>query len=107
MAAPPNARVGDQVVHVNQCSGGCPGCPHPWTGVITSGQQTINNIPAARVTDMGQCNCPHGGTFQITVGSGTVEINGQKVARIGDLVTCAKCGAQGKIVAGSPNTMSA
>lgn len=94
------------VTQVSPCQGGCNSCPHPWSGLITSGAQTINNIPAARVTDEGKCICPHAGTFKIIKGSGTVEINGQKVARIGDQVTCVKCGAQGIIAAGSPNTMS-
>lgn len=106
MPGPPNARVGDMVTMTSPCNGGCNSCPHPWSGIIKSGAQTINNIPAARVTDTGQCICPHAGTFQIIKGSGTVEINGQKVARIGDQVQCQKCGAMGLITVGSPNTMS-
>jgi len=60
--------------------------------------QTINSILAARVTDTGPTNCPHGGIFMITKGSPDVEINNQKEARIGDEVICQKCGGRGKII---------
>ncbi|MCG8424634.1 MAG: hypothetical protein MJE77_42625 [Proteobacteria bacterium] len=98
------ARVNDQVVFTSPCVGGCNTCPHPWTGIITGGSPntTVNSIPVARKGDPGSIMCPHGGTFKITMGSGDTE-NSPPVARIGDSVQCNKCGAQGKIIAGSPN----
>ena len=102
-----SARVGDSVASVSPCNAGCKSCPHGgWIGVITSGSPNVhvNGIPAARKTDPGTIACPHGGTFKITSGSGDTEINGKASARVGDMVVCDKCGATGKIAAGSPNT---
>lgn len=98
------ARIGDQVVMTSPCVGGCNVCPHPWTGIIKSGSGnvTVNGVPVARQNDTGQCICPHGGTFKIMQGS-TDAANDQPFARVGDSVMCQKCGAVGKIVAGSPN----
>lgn len=98
------ARVNDPVVFTSPCVGGCPSCPHPWTGIITKGSAntTVNSIQVARKTDTGQIFCPHGGTFKIIQGSGD-SANSPDLARVGDSVQCNKCGAVGKIIAGSPN----
>ena len=101
------ARVGDPVICMSPCVGGCNVCPHPWTGTITGGSSNlfINGIPAARMGDKGSIICPHGGSFTITGSSGDVA-NGPKFARMTDEVTCTKCGAKGKIMSGSPNVMA-
>ena len=65
---------------------------HP--GLITSGasQVLINSFPAARVTDKHSCLMPPTAgphpTSTIVKGSGTVQIQGQAAARIGDSVGC-------------------
>jgi uncharacterized Zn-binding protein involved in type VI secretion len=102
---PKNARKNDLAKSDGAtCKKFCKKCPHPWMGPIATGAQMINGQLSARVTDTGPTCCPHGGTFRIVKGSGTVSIDGQKVARVGDPVQCIKCGAKGKIIAGSNNT---
>lgn len=98
------ARVADPVVHITLCQGGCSSCPHPWTGVIRQDAPylLINGKKAARKGDKGTIDCPHGGTFKIIQGSGNTTFQ-PPAARVNDQVQCEKCGAKGKIVAGSPN----
>ena len=104
-----DARVGDKVVAVTDCQGGCNSCPHPgWTGKITIGSENV--LSEGRPTAMadgkqaGVIKCPHEGKFVIVAGSGDVEVNGNMCARLNDQVKCLKCGAQGIIAKGASKT---
>ena len=90
---PAAARLGDQ------CSGH--GCFPPRTGVNASGNVFFNGIPAHIVGNGWNLHCCprqgcHPGT--IAVGLGSVFINGQPAARIGDSIDCGS-----SIAAGSSN----
>lgn len=79
-------------------SHGCPVCPHPTKGPITTGssQVLVQGRPAARQGDIGvQAACCDGNTFEISGGDSSVLINGRPAARIG--TTTRHCGGIGKI----------
>ena len=92
------AAVGDHA----ECpadSHGCPACPHPTRGPITSGSPNVfvNGRPAARVGDVGyHAACCGPNSFKITGGTSQVLINGRRAAKIGD--STAHCGGTGQIV---------
>jgi uncharacterized Zn-binding protein involved in type VI secretion len=107
--AQPAARQGDRVVAIDTHLIQPPGpsspvpVPHPFSGVLDgalSGDVTINGLAAATVDSTATNTPPHipiGGSFvnppsnkaTIMTGSGTVTINGKKVARAGDTAkTC-------------------
>lgn len=86
---------------------GCPGCPHPVTGpVITgNGNVLIDGMPVACEGDRGvHSGCCGGNNFVITDGDPDVLINGKKAAKIGS--TTQHCGGNGHIVStgGGVNT---
>jgi uncharacterized Zn-binding protein involved in type VI secretion len=86
---------------------GCPGCPHPVTGpVITgNGNVLIDGMPVACEGDRGvHAGCCGGNNFVITDGDPDVLINGKKAAKIGS--TTQHCGGNGHIVStgGGVNT---
>lgn len=105
----PVARQGDRVVAMDTHLIQPPGpsspvpVPHPFSGIIDgglSGDVTINGLAAATVDSTATNTPPHipiGGSFvnppsnkaTIVTGSGSVTINGKKVARAGDTAkTC-------------------
>jgi uncharacterized Zn-binding protein involved in type VI secretion len=107
--AQPAARQGDRVVAIDTHLIQPPGpsspvpVPHPFSGILDgalSGDVTINGLAAATVDSTATNTPPHipiGGSFvnppsnkaTIMTGSGTVTINGKKVARAGDTAkTC-------------------
>ena len=97
-----HAAVGDQA-HVPADAHGCPACPHPCIGPITSGSSTvlINGKPAARVGDVGvHSACCGPNSFTITGSSSRVRIDGRPAVKQGD--TTQHCGGTGKIVSGAP-----
>ena len=71
-----------------------------------TGAQFINGKLAARLTDQGIIECPHGGQFIIIEGSSDVIIEGQPGARLQDKVQCVKCGGLGMIIGSSPDTFT-
>jgi uncharacterized Zn-binding protein involved in type VI secretion len=82
---------------------GCPACPHPVIGPITtgSGQVLVQGLPAARQGDTGvQAACCDGNTYRITGGDSSVLINGRPAAKIGSATK--HCGGTGKIVGWEP-----
>jgi uncharacterized Zn-binding protein involved in type VI secretion len=95
------AAVGDHAVCPAD-SHGCPACPHPTNGPITSGSPNVfvNGRPAARVGDVGvHAACCGPNSFRISSGTSNVLINGRRAAKIGDATT--HCGGTGQIVGGS------
>ena len=77
---------------------GCPACPHPVSGPITTGSPDVllNGLPAARVGDTGvHASCCGPNTFKIVEGDPEVLINGKPAARFGDKTQ--HCGGIGKI----------
>jgi uncharacterized Zn-binding protein involved in type VI secretion len=79
-------------------SHGCPACPHPTHGPVTSGSPNvlINGLPAARVGDHGvAAACCGPNTFEIVEGDGSVLINGRPAAKIGSATK--HCGGNGTI----------
>ncbi len=92
------ARLGDNAFCPNDIHG-CPGCPHPVTGPITSGSTNvlIDGRPAARVGDTGQhAACCGPNTYVIKTGDVNVLIDGKPAARLGDHTQ--HCGGMGKII---------
>lgn len=86
---------------------GCPACPHPAYGPITSGSPNvmINGKPAVRQGDPGvhsQAVCCGPNTFTIAEGDPQVLINGKPAARIGGKTQ--HCGGVGSIVDTIPST---
>jgi len=76
----PAARITD--MHI--CPAVCPGpVPHVGGPILPPGATTvlIGGIPAARLSDKAQCSCA---VDSIASGSSTVEIEGQRAARLGD-----------------------
>ena len=84
---------------------GCPACPHTVQGPIIQGSPTvfINNLPAARVNDMGvSMICCGPNIYQLSKGSSTVFIDGQAAVRKGDDIK--QClSFTGKVITGSPD----
>ena len=94
------ARLGDNA-HCPADAHGCPACPHPVTGPITTGSSTIliGNLPAARVGDKGiHMACCNGNTYEITSGDPTVLIDGIPAAMRGKKSTTRHCGGDGWIL---------
>lgn len=78
---------------------GCPACPHPAIGPITtgSGNVFVNGRKAARVGDKGvHAACCGPNSFEIASGDPDVLINGRSAARVGS--TTRHCGGTGQIV---------
>ena len=78
---------------------GCPACPHPVQGPITTGSPnvTVAGLPAARVGDIGVATpCCGPGSFAITSGDPSVLINGKPAAMKGS--TTSHCGGTGRII---------
>lgn len=98
---PAVARVGDK--HSGICNHGLPCCPHPVSGVITAGSDSVfaNGMGVARVGDTVTCTCPHCGAGTIKTGSSKHFANGMAMARIGDEVLYGA--GKGYIISGSPN----
>lgn len=98
----PFARVGD--LAQGTCDLGIiPCCPHIWTGPIIVGASRVivENSPVARIGDIGDCNCPHGGQYKIIAGADRhAEQDNRPLARVGDQVVCMKCGQTGTIITG-------
>lgn len=72
------------------------GCFPPRPNVQASGDVRINGIGAHRRGDgwgVHCCGICHGSV--LAVGSSTVFVNGQQLARIGDAVACGSAAAQG------------
>jgi uncharacterized Zn-binding protein involved in type VI secretion len=88
-------RLGDQ------CTGH--GCFPPRVCISASNNVIVNGIGAHRVGDSWAVHCCgivcHGGNQ--ANGSSTVFVNGQKLARIGDSISCGSKNAQG-----SPNVFA-
>ena len=105
-----SSRKTDQVKIENCSPGMCPGCSHgPQVGMINqpcaSGVK-IEGLKAARITDMGQVQCPHGGQFKIIKTASKTFIDGKLAARVGDKVQCMTCGSPGTIVKGASKTIT-
>lgn len=80
------ARVGGMVQCPNYAMG-CPACPHPVQGPISSGSPNvfIDGLPAARAGDTGMHAGGCGPTgFVIKTGDPSVLIDGKPAARVGD-----------------------
>ena len=78
---------------------GCPACPHPTIGPITTGSPNVlaNGRPAARVGDKGiHAACCGPNTYEIASGDPDVQINGRSAAKLGS--TTRHCGGSGTIV---------
>lgn len=96
------ARDGDNTI--GTCSVGAPCCPHGRVGTCYGDTNVfINGKMAIKVGDIGNCNCPHGGSFKTIDGSSTVNVNGLPLNKIGDSTPCIVCGIAGNIVSGSEN----
>lgn len=100
------ARKGDTVI-LDNCApappNNCGKCAHgPMPGILNIGPFSmttkINGRAAARVTDTGKVNCPHGGVFVIIKGASKTVIDGLQAARLGDQVQCTVCGSPGRII---------
>ena len=101
---------------INDISLGTPHChsvhpwspvPHPNQGPITTGSSsvTINDLDAARVKDPGTHKaCCGPMTFKIVKGSGTVIVDGQAQARLGDQTLHCNM-VPGAIITGSSNVI--
>ena len=88
--------VGDMAVCPADAHG-CPACPHPTTGPVTTGSPNVfvNGKPAARVGDKGvHAACCGQNTFEIISGDSTVLINGRAAAKRAESVT-KHCGGSG------------
>lgn len=99
------ARLGD-LAQVRADAHGCPACPHPGVGPITTGSSDvfINGRPAARQGDLGlHAICCGPCTFKIAKGSHTVYVNGKPLARRDDKTQ--HCGGNGPITIGSPDVI--
>lgn len=97
------ARVGARAFAPSDAHG-CPGCPHPVSGVVISGstQVLIGGLPVACEGDRGvQAGCCGPNQFVISGGDDNVRINGRRVAMIGSPTT--HCGGRGHIVASAPS----
>ena len=96
---PQLTRVGD--ISVGTCSCCCPGCPHGWVSVHIQGRPNVyasgKNVMGAP-HDIGSSSCPHCPTSFSVTGSGTVNVEGKKAHRIGDVHNVA-CGT-GVVVSG-------
>lgn len=102
---PAAARLGDKA-QVQKDAHGCPSCPHPGIGPITTGSPDVfvNDRPAGRKEDLGlHAVCCGPKTFNIAKGSPSVYVNGKPFARKDDKTT--HCGGDGKIIEGSANVM--
>jgi uncharacterized Zn-binding protein involved in type VI secretion len=100
---PAAARLGDKA-QVDADAHGCPACPHPGVGPITTGSPDVfvNGKPAARQDDLGiHAVCCGPNTFTIKRGSPTVYVNGKPFARMNDQTK--HCGGSGPIIDGSPD----
>lgn len=100
---PAAARLGDKA-QIQADSHGCPACPHPGIGPITTGSPdvNVNSRPAARVDDMGlHAACCGPNKFDLVKGSPNVYVNGKPFAR--DTDKTKHCGGSGKIIEGSPD----
>ena len=78
---------------------GCPACPHPTEGPVTSGSPNVfvNGRPAARVGDDGvHAACCGPNRFRITGGDSSVLINGRPAAKVGSPTE--HCGGSGSII---------
>ena len=78
---------------------GCPACPHPVVGPITTGSPNVfvNGRPAARVGDSGvHAACCGSNTFKITGGDDRILINGRRAVMIGDATQ--HCGGVGSVI---------
>lgn len=100
-------RLLDKVLGV--CTLGIPHCcPHePVSGINLTCRKMVlvNGLPPHSVTDSGMYFCPHKGKYFSTQGSVTTRVNGLPITRIGDEVTCGKCGGIGVHTTGSHNVM--
>lgn len=95
------SRLGDKA-QVQQCTHGCPGCPHPGVGPAISGSNDVffDGLPAVRVDDVGlHAACCGANMWAAAEGSSTVFVNGKPVVRRGDKTR--HCGGQGKMIEGS------
>ncbi len=102
---PPAARLGDNA-QVQSDAHGCPSCPHPGIGPITTGSPDvfINKRPAARKDDLGiHAICCGPNIYNIAKGSPNVYVNGKPLARKDDKTK--HCGGDGPITEGSPDVM--
>ena len=97
----PAARIGDRVQGI--CHHGRDDCPHPWSGTIVAGSDTVltDGKPVARIGDNIATSCPHCGRATIVGGSDSV-LAQKPIAHIGDRVVSP--GGQGTIV-GSGETV--
>jgi uncharacterized Zn-binding protein involved in type VI secretion len=94
------AAIGDQA-QAPADAHGCPACPHPVIGPITTGSPNVlvNGRPAARVGDRGvHAACCGSNTFEITSGDSSVLVNGRAAARTGKRDTTRHCGGSGHII---------
>ncbi len=92
------ARVGGMVQCPNYAMG-CPACPHPVQGPISSGSPNvfIDGLPAARAGDTGMHAGGCGPTnFVIKTGDPSVLIDGKPAARVGDQTQ--HSGGMGRII---------
>jgi uncharacterized Zn-binding protein involved in type VI secretion len=78
---------------------GCPACPHPTVGPITTGSPNVfvNGKPAARVGDKGiHAACCGPNTYEIVSGDPEVLINGRAAAKLRSATK--HCGGDGQII---------
>lgn len=91
----------DDISCGSNCNVGLHCCPHEWCGPIqqVANRTIVEGQLIARIGDIGSCNCPHGGIYQIidpvAVRS---HAEGPRIARIGDNVQCLVCGDIGTII---------
>jgi uncharacterized Zn-binding protein involved in type VI secretion len=81
---------------------GCPACAHPTKGPIMVGSPNVSldNLPAARVGDMGvAAACCGPNMYKIVTGDPRVLIDGKPAARKGSQTK--HCGGDGKLISGS------
>jgi len=86
------------LAHCDADAHGCPACPHPTTGPITTGSPNVlaNGKPAARVGDRGvHAACCGPNSYEIASGDPDVQINGRSAAKLGS--TTRHCGGTGSI----------
>jgi uncharacterized Zn-binding protein involved in type VI secretion len=96
------ACMGDRAVCHNDAHG-CPACPHPVSGPITTGSPyvAIGGKPAARIGEKGaHAACCGPNLFEIIGGDPEVLIDGRPAAKLGSATK--HCGGSGTIIKAGP-----
>jgi len=72
--------------------------------VSAAKRSEIENEKAARIGDVGDCRCPHGGIYVIVTGASRTITENSPNTRLGDRVVCVVCGDVGTLVTSAQRT---